>query len=66
LAAVIRSEGRQVSGKPTAISCLLLDIGGVLFTDYRSTCEKLASFGLQDDEALARVPDSGGIAGREP
>jgi putative hydrolase of the HAD superfamily len=38
-----------------------LGIPSVLHTDYGSTCEKLTSFGLQDDEALGRAP---GLDGR--
>jgi len=29
-----------------------LGIRSILLTDYRSTCEKLASFGLQHDEEV--------------
>ena len=31
-----------------------LGIRGILHTDYRSTCAKLASFGLQQDEGVIR------------
>ena len=36
--------------KSNAITHLFLDIGGVLHTDYTSTCAQLASFGFQTDE----------------
>ena len=33
-----------------------LGIRSILHTDYRSTCAKLASFGLQNDEGSAMKP----------
>ena len=33
-----------------------LGIRSIVHTDYRSTCAKLASFGLQNEERLGRVP----------
>ena len=60
---MIRATGEKTMKEATAITCLFIEntpmfvqiaegseIRSILHTDYRSTCAKLASFGLQNDE----------------